>query len=79
LGQQRQPAERWVYNYNYDNANHLITTTHGANVYTYRYNGFGDRKRQTPQLPTPNGDCNSNTVPSPQPRRWGYKIGPAKI
>ena len=36
-----------VYTYTYDAADRLITTTQGANVYAFRYNGLGDRLRQT--------------------------------
>ena len=36
-----------VYTYTYDAANRLITTTQGASTYGFRYNGLGDRLKQT--------------------------------
>ena len=36
-----------VYTYTYDTADRLITTTQGANTYTFAYNGMGDRVKQT--------------------------------
>jgi len=36
-----------VYTYTYDAADRLITTTQGANTYTFKYNGLGDRLKQT--------------------------------
>jgi len=36
-----------VYTYTYDAADRLITTTQGANTYTFKYNGLGDRVKQT--------------------------------
>ena len=36
-----------VYTNTYDAADRLITTTQGANVYAFRYNGLGDRLKQT--------------------------------
>ena len=36
-----------VYTYTYDTADRLITTTQGANTYTFAYTGMGDRVKQT--------------------------------